>query len=199
MQTIFMQTASNASVVSGIVGIFSQATGMLLSGFLISRFQFSARKLAAWNVFTAFLYVAVKISFTQIGCDVGNIEFGTKLSDGTWNLSSTCNEDCNCKTSKILPVCYKEENTVYYSACHAGCTSFDKEMQTFSNCSCINNENPTVVLGNCSEGCAKVFLLFLAISALIKFIDSTGRIGNMLISYRYEFIHTKMLLLNVLN
>jgi organic anion transporter 5A len=160
----------------------SQASGMMLSGFLISRFQFSARKLAGWNVFTAMLYVLVKISFTQLGCDVGKISFGTPMSDGTWNLTSSCNADCNCKTSKILPVCYKEERTVFYSACHAGCTVYENE--TMGNCACIPDPNATVTLGNCAEGCASIFAVFLIISALIKFIDATGRIGNMLVSYR---------------
>lgn len=185
--------------VLGLVGIFSQATGMLISGFLISRFRFSARKLAAWNVVTAFLYVAVKISFTQIGCDVGKIAFGTEMTDGTWNLSSTCNQDCHCKTSKILPICHKEENTVYYSACHAGCTVY--ENNTIGNCSCIPDPTATVTLGNCSQSCTQIFIMFLAISALIKFVDATGRIGNMLISYRYiyKYHFGECMSFNVLN
>lgn len=183
LETIFMQTASNASIISGVVGILFQSTGMMLSGILISKFQPSARKLAFWNVVVAFTSVAVMASFTQLGCNVGNIAFGNQNpSDGTWNLTTECNADCNCKTSKILPVCYKETNTVYYSACHAGCTLY--ENNTLSNCKCVGAGDATLTLGNCSEGCTGIFILFLSISALIKFFDATGRIGNMLISYR---------------
>ncbi|CAL8072089.1 unnamed protein product [Orchesella dallaii] len=183
LETIFMQTASNASIISGAVGILFQSSGMLLSGILISKIQPGARKLAGWNVAVAFASVAVMVSFTQIGCNVGNVSFGTKSSDGSWNLTTQCNADCNCKTSKILPVCYKETNTVFYSACHAGCKVY--ENNTISDCQCItDNPNPTVTLGNCAEGCTSIFILFLCISALIKFCDATGRIGNMLISYR---------------
>ncbi|ODM96224.1 Solute carrier organic anion transporter family member 1C1, partial [Orchesella cincta] len=183
LETIFMQTASNASIISGVVGILFQSSGMLLSGILISKLQPGARKLAAWNVAVAFASVAVMVSFTQIGCNVGNVSFGTKSTDGTWNLTTQCNADCNCKTSKILPVCYKETNTVFYSACHAGCKVY--ENNTISDCQCItDNPNPTVKLGNCAEGCTGIFILFLSVSALIKFCDATGRIGNMLISYR---------------
>jgi len=128
------------------------------------------------------LTVIAKLCFTQIGCDV-KTDFGTQLPDGTWNLTSSCNQDCHCKAAKILPVCYEEMNTIYYSACHAGCQSFT-ENGTFSNCSCIPDPSATVTLGNCSEGCGQMFVIFLAVSALIKFIDATGRIGNMLISYR---------------
>lgn len=158
-----------------------QSTGMMLSGILISKFQPSARLLAGWNVAVAIISVATMAAFTQLGCNAGNPSFGTKTPDGTWNLTSECNTECNCKTSKILPICHKETNTVYYSACHAGCMSF--ENNTISNCKCIG-DNATVALGNCSEGCTAIFILFLAIGALIKFCDATGRIGNMLISYR---------------
>lgn len=160
-----------------------QSTGMVLSGILISKFKPSARKLAGWNVIVAFISVATMVSFTQLGCNVGTASFGTQAPDGTWNLTAQCNQDCNCKTSKILPVCHTETSTVYYSACHAGCSVYENE--TISNCKCVSDDpGVTVKLGNCSEGCMGIFILFLAISALIKFCDATGRIGNMLISYR---------------
>ncbi len=194
LETIFMQTASSASIISGGVGILFQSTGMMLSGFMISKFQPSARKLAGWNVIIAFTSVAVIVSFTQIGCNVGTIDFGSKnLEDNTWNLTTNCNADCNCKTSKILPVCYEETNTVYFSACHAGCTEYDGK-DFIGNCKCVGDggqgangfggEGPKVKLGNCAGGCTGIFILFLGISAAIKFFEATGRIGNMLISYR---------------
>ena len=165
----------------GIVSILFQAAGLLISGYLISKFQPSARKLAGWNVFLGFLYVLVKITFTQMGCDTGEIAYGsinseTSVGAGSWNLTATCNADCNCKVNKMLPVCFKEENRVYYSACHAGCTTFVNS--TGSDCSCLPTPESTVTLGTCSEGCYKTFLVFLGVNALIKLLDSSGRIGK---------------------
>jgi len=165
----------------------------MLSGFLISKYQPSARKLAAWNAILAFIYVGAKISFTQLGCDLGEITFGTQNEDQTWNLTTQCNTNCDCQASKLLPVCFKEENKVFYSACHAGCTSYDDGI--ISNCSCISDSPAaTVTLGSCAESCSKVFIIFMAINALIKLLDSTGRIGNMLVSYRYAFKHSTYLI-----
>jgi hypothetical protein len=184
METIFRQTAVNAAVVSGIVSILFQSIGLILSGFLISKFQPSARKLAGWNVFIGFMYVIVKASFTQMGCDQGDIFFGASSTenDGLRNLTAECNVDCNCKVNKMFPVCYKETNTMFYSACHAGCTYHVNG--TISDCSCLPSPSDELKMGPCSENCWNMFLVFLGVSAVIKLIDSSGRIGNMLVSYR---------------
>lgn len=219
LETIFMQTAVNASVISGkstsvpkfavikmliicsgliksflllsrpsssgVVSITFQAVGLLLSGALISKYQPSARLLAGWNVFLGFLYVIVKISFTQMGCDPGKLAFG-EYSDmsGEFNLTMGCNADCNCKSSKVFPVCHMETKEVYYSGCHAGCAS--ESNGTLFDCACIGDSlmPPTVNIGTCNEGCFSVFVTFLGVNALIKLLDSSGRIGNMLVSYR---------------
>lgn len=133
-------------------------------------------------MFLGFLYVAVKAYFTQLGCDAGNLQYGEKTGDNDWNLTATCNADCGCKVNKIFPVCYPPENKLFYSACHAGCTTFDNG--TISNCTCLGDPNLQVTLGTCSEGCFSTFVTFLGINAFIKLLDSSGRIGNMLVSYR---------------
>ena len=162
----------------------SQATGLLLSGFLISRFQFTARQLAGWNTLTGLIHMFVMFSFVSLGCDGGDFSFGTKHDNGTFDLTLPCNTNCHCHTNKILPVCYKETNTVFYSACHAGCEVYNEMNQSSTHCACLPNPNDTVSVGNCGESCSHIFLIFLGVNALIKFVDSTGRIGNMLISYR---------------
>jgi len=159
----------------GTVSIAFQAAGLLLSGALISRFQPSSRKLAGWNVCLGFLYVLVLVIFTQLGCSPGKIAHGAEEDGGSWNLSTSCNAPCNCRVNKMLPVCYKDADTVFYSACHAGCASFGNT--TGSDCSCLPSPQATVTLGTCSEGCYKIFLIFLAVNAVIKFLDSSGRIG----------------------
>ncbi|OXA43717.1 Solute carrier organic anion transporter family member 1A2 [Folsomia candida] len=184
LETVFMQNVVNASIISGMISIAFQSIGLLLSGWLISKYQPRARLLAGWNVIISLLYVLVKISFTQMGCHQGAPNFGSHNEEtGTWNLTVACNADCNCKANKISPVCWKEKQTIFYSACHAGCTTFQDG--GVSNCSCIDAD-PTAILtpGTCNEGCLTMFLIFLGVNAFIKLIDSSGRIGNMLVSYR---------------
>ncbi|CAL8069741.1 unnamed protein product [Orchesella dallaii] len=183
LETIFMQTAVNASVISGVVSIAFQAIGLLVSGALISKYQPSARLLAGWNVFLGFLYVLVKFSFTQMGCDPGELAFGEKTESGEWNLTTSCNMDCNCKSNKVFPVCYRETNQVFYSACHAGCNV--NLNGTISDCACLPNPAmDTLTIGTCNQGCFWTFVIFLGVNAAIKLLDSSGRIGNMLVSYR---------------
>jgi hypothetical protein len=125
LETIFMQTAVSASIISGVISILFQSVGLLLSGWLISRYQPRARYLAAWNVFISLMYVLVKISFTQMGCNPGEASFGEQDPvTGTWDLNVPCNTDCQCKANKIQPVCWPEKNQIFYSACHGG-LSFD--------------------------------------------------------------------------
>jgi hypothetical protein len=167
----------------GIISIAFQSIGLLVSGALISKYQPSARVLAGWNVVIGILYVIVKISFTQMGCDPGKPAFGDfNTETSTWNLTSQCNVDCNCKVNKIQPVCHRETNEIYYSACHAGCITNDNG--TISGCSCIADPMATITLGTCNEGCFTSFVIFLAVNAAIKLLDSSGRIGNMLVGYR---------------
>lgn len=112
--------------------------------------------LAGWNVFLAFSYVLVKISFTQMGCDPGIPNFGEHDStSATWNLTSSCNIDCNCMANKIQPVCYREKNEIFYSACHAGCTigdPLDDGSFAISNCSCLPDPKIVLTQGTCNEG-----------------------------------------------
>merc|ERR1712223_337426 len=46
----FRQKASHSARASGLAGTMSKAVGFMLSGWLIGRFKFSAKTLAAWNV-----------------------------------------------------------------------------------------------------------------------------------------------------
>lgn len=112
-----------------MVGIVFQAAGFLGSGIIISKWKPRARILAGWNVMIAFLHVGTMIIFTQIGCNPGKIEFGTNTVteeyDTGWNLTSTCNIGCGCENNKVLPVCFQEQNKVFFSPCHAGENNYD--------------------------------------------------------------------------
>lgn len=55
-------------MVTGTVALAFSALGVLISGFVISKFKPSARYMAAWNVLVGLLSVAGCIAYAFIGC-----------------------------------------------------------------------------------------------------------------------------------
>lgn len=55
-------------MVTGTVALAFSAIGVLLSGFVISKYKPSARYMAAWNVIVGFLTVVGIVSYAFIGC-----------------------------------------------------------------------------------------------------------------------------------
>lgn len=52
-----------------MIGIVFMCTGLLLAGYLISKFQPKAWKLQVWDVVIGILWVIVLVVFAFVGCD----------------------------------------------------------------------------------------------------------------------------------
>ncbi|KAI8777069.1 solute carrier organic anion transporter family member 5A1, partial [Biomphalaria glabrata] len=97
------------------------------------------------------------------------------------NLTSTCNQNCDCSPNHLQPICGVNGMT-YFSPCHAGCTGSNyfyehgKEEKSFnySGCSCISNNpldhsnleviiSPMATSGPCKNTCDRLlpFLILL--------------------------------------
>ena len=97
-----------------MIGTISKAIGLLLSGWAISRWKFSARFLSGWNVILGLLYFTSLIVFSNVGCPSTPLPI---------REISECNQGCGCSMdSRIQPICTKDGFTSYYSPCLAGCT-----------------------------------------------------------------------------
>lgn len=205
--------------ISGLSSIFFQVAGLLLSGFVIARFRLRARTLAGMNVIVDIVIVGVVFSFSQLVCKQGqvvdtsqitnvqsfyhDIEWGNNsmfssanmpmTSPGQMPYESSCNSDCNCVSSQNTPVCYQDKRLIYYSACHAGCKSFDPVSHIYTNCSCLPSPDIALVPGKCVDpnSCYSTFILFISLMAVVRFGSSFGRIGNVLIPYR--LVHSRLL------
>ena len=99
---------------TGMIGTISKAIGLLLSGWAISRWKFSARFLSGWNVILGLMYFTSLIVFSNVGCPSTPLPI---------REISECNQGCGCSMdSRIQPICTKDGFTSYYSPCLAGCT-----------------------------------------------------------------------------
>jgi len=121
----FRIRASRSSGLAGSAGTAAKAVGLVVSGFVIGKFKFSARTLSGWNVVLGFFYFGVLIIFSIVGCPTSAM-YGT-MSGGSYNVSADCNLGCECPTARMQPICSKDGVTNFYSPCQAGCQDMFKE------------------------------------------------------------------------
>ena len=67
MEYQFRQSAGRSAGMTGLVGTAPKAIGLMISGYLIGRFKFSARTIAAWQVILGFFYFGTLIIFSIVG------------------------------------------------------------------------------------------------------------------------------------
>ena len=148
----FRKKGSTSSSFAGGIGTVSKALGLLVSGFLISKFKPSARFLTGYNVLLGFLFFIFLIIFSFLGCPTSRV-YGSMDDEGAINITSPCNFECGCPTARLQPICSKDGVTNFYSPCQAGCLSKaaynpyeaastkaeDKPKQTtvYEECSCV--------------------------------------------------------------
>merc|ERR1719193_2562919 len=144
IESQFRQTGSRSSVLAGTAGTGFKAFGLIISGYLIGRFKFSARVLSGWNVVLGCFYIAALVFFSFVGCQSVQIHgnYGSSGSSAL-NISTSCNLDCGCPVSRPQPVCSKDGIYSFYSPCHAGCTQFitkmnDTKTKVYGECSCVS-------------------------------------------------------------
>lgn len=204
IETMYRQSASVSSLVTGTVGLFFSAVGILLSGMIISKFRPRARYLAGWNVVVGAISVMGMIAYVFLGCPA-NDNHGPILQNGELNTVLPCNTNCSCDYVKYSPVCY--EGQTFISPCHAGCTSVTiaNGSKIFSQCGCVpasslangndaeissRSQAPhpsmggSVKAGPCPVDCQKKFYIFLVVVCILKFSGATGRASNFLVSVR---------------
>lgn len=141
----YRQSAATSSLVTGTVALAFSAVGILLSGFVISKYKPRARYMAAWNVAVGAFSVIGMISYAFLGCPMNEKSMVINIPDST-SLTPTCNSVCQCDYVKYSPVCGEDGNT-YISPCHAGCKEqivTPDGRKVFYDCSCIPGANSTV-------------------------------------------------------
>ncbi|KAG8187154.1 hypothetical protein JTE90_020032 [Oedothorax gibbosus] len=174
MENQFKLSASEASLASGPPGIAASVTSILLGGFTIYRLRPSAKVLTAamvsLEVVTAIGFLMLKIPHCEV-TEMAN--YG--LDDNGLVLSSDCNDNCSCSTSKFTPVCSLEGNTFYFSPCYAGCKITSN--QEFEDCSCVQDKSglnrKNVTEGFCvSKDCWPQALMYIISFPILQCVVS---------------------------
>ncbi|XP_075066898.1 solute carrier organic anion transporter family member 1B3-like [Mixophyes fleayi] len=189
MEQQYGQSISNANFITGITTLPAAALGMLLGGLIMKKYKFGLLSICKMAFVTSFTSLILSLSLFMIGCennDIAGITVtynGSKLNNfqDTF-LSSSCNLDCSCSTSRWDPVC-GDNNVTYMSACLAGCKSSlgEGKNMVYQNCSCLelmglHSTNSSVSLGVCprSENCAKMFLYYIISQVFSTFVLALG-------------------------
>lgn len=107
-------------------------SGFLISGFVITKYRPSPRKLFGWNVIIGFGYMLGQVSYIFLSCDNNYIN----NFSGTLNLTAQCNANCSCTGVAYSPVCYEPTSTTFFSPCHAGCNTWNDKEKFYDNCAC---------------------------------------------------------------
>lgn len=128
---------------------------------------------------------------------------GTSVTnDETLNLYNECNAGCGCTRVVFEPVCGADGISTFFSPCFAGCPNLTRlsssvvssavsnvsNSKVFQNCSCVPSANETYVTsdvtsGFCPSGC-NMFVVYIIVLCVSKFISNTARVGNTLITFR---------------
>lgn len=138
MEVQFHRTAQTATVVVGPISIIGMVIGLIGSGIVISKKHPSPSKVLMWNVIVGCVYILGQTSYIFMYCgDSISLQNG-----GNYNFTNQCNKNCSCDNVAYSPVCHEASDTTFFSACHAGCKTWDAKEKTFSNCSCIDVFDP---------------------------------------------------------
>uniref|UniRef100_A0A3Q2XFL5 Solute carrier organic anion transporter family member n=1 Tax=Hippocampus comes TaxID=109280 RepID=A0A3Q2XFL5_HIPCM len=122
--------------------------------------------------------------FQQLYDRPNHLRARNSSSSVTESLTVGCNEGCSCVWELYNPVC-GADNVMYYSPCHAGCTSINHTedstgKKVYSGCSCVVSANGSLeqngfaTAGKCGSSCQHMsaFLSFFFIIIFFTFLCS---------------------------
>ncbi|KAG4073411.1 hypothetical protein HA402_007667 [Bradysia odoriphaga] len=194
MEVLFNKNSADATIVTGPITIVGVVAGFLLSGYTISKYKPSPRKLFFWNVIVGIVYMAGQISYIFLSCDNNYI---TDFS-GTLNLTAQCNVNCSCTGVAYSPVCYEPTSTTFFSPCHAGC--FEDKGKYYDNCACATENQFTKPDFTTSIMSSALTSILPVVSSTDDFsgstvsTESTPSIPSTTVEHQYEPLHFKAII-----
>lgn len=135
LEVQFNKAKSDSTIVAGPLSLLGMIMGLMGSGYIIAKKKPHPSKLLGWNVFIGFAYLIGQFCYLFLSCADDHIPIPV---NGQLNLTRDCNFNCNCDGAPYSPVCHEPSGTTFFSACHAGCLSWNNTGQLYSNCSCTD-------------------------------------------------------------
>ncbi|XP_078360965.1 solute carrier organic anion transporter family member 4A1-like [Oculina patagonica] len=173
IETQFYVSPGKASLLYGVIAVPCAFVGNLLGAYINKRLKLGLTGSARMSFIVA-VFGLVATCFLYIKCDTPNIA-GVNApylnSSNPVQLSSPCNQACNCTAQSYAPVCGGP--LTYFSPCHAGCSKVNKTNKgssSYFNCACVTRTGKTsgkAKKGSCYVDCGLNFVLFMAILALM--------------------------------
>ncbi|XP_067681617.1 solute carrier organic anion transporter family member 4C1-like [Haliotis asinina] len=194
LQQKFHADIATAGLIMGIVTVPGAGGGMILGGYLVKRLDLKCRGILRLCAASAAVCLLLTPSFLAWCEDTPLSGITTSYQAGIDNpvggLTSDCNSQCGCTTAGYEPICVNS-TVVYFSPCHAGCTSFTTLNGTkiYDNCSCFNKKLPSyrtpnsslitretgamVQSGTCAESCFWLYVFSVMFFFIMLFTFST--------------------------
>lgn len=183
----FSQTASWASMLAGFVGISGAAGGQFIGGYICKRLNLHVTGKCRMSLITLCISLLMSATFwarcekvqfagITVPYSQSSVAFTTTMTTTTKSslplvinpVSADCNKNCHCSEEYFNPVCGSDD-VQYFSACHAGCMTYNKTQKMYHNCACISPLNNTAD-HNATEGqCPNKSCIYLPLALVVLF------------------------------
>lgn len=145
----FAMVPSKANIVSGVILSTSSVIAATASGLIDRRWPMSVREMCRYNAGMVFLITLLFPIFFALSCSTPEIK-----GMGAKGPKLPCLNDTTCQCSAFYrPICV--DDVIYFSACHAGCTSLSGNSSEYLGCLCGNFTRATP--GACAQTCMQVY------------------------------------------
>ncbi|KAM9065968.1 solute carrier organic anion transporter family member 4A1 [Sarcophilus harrisii] len=186
LESQFSLSASEAATLFGYLVVPAGGGGTFLGGFFVNKFKLRCSGIIKFCLFCTLISLfAVFIFFMHCpNMPVAGVTLkynGSILPEGSIQLLASCNEKCGCLREIYSPVC-GTDNVMYYSPCHAGCSTVSilpkGGKKVYRNCSCIPQHFPYrlghATAGKCTSSCQRksLLLVFVFVVILFTFLSS---------------------------
>ncbi|XP_076337292.1 solute carrier organic anion transporter family member 74D-like isoform X2 [Tachypleus tridentatus] len=177
-------------LLKGTLTMFTMVVGNVGGGAVIKKVKPSPRYLTGYLVAVGIITLGGLLASMFLGCSSFYMP-GTTVLNNRLNLVNQCNQNCNCTTEVFEPLCGPDNRAIYFSPCHAGCTSNENLQDRdsiYTNCSCVHNHKKELVIASttrsyCPFHCG-MFVPYIIILCVAKVVSSTASVADTLLILR---------------
>ncbi|CAK9801608.1 Solute carrier organic anion transporter family member 74D [Anthophora quadrimaculata] len=191
----------SSRVISNILKPILVGLIVIISGLIIAKARPTAIAIVSYSAIILLLAAGIMFSLSAASCEKKPI---VEMSKGRLTLLRYCNIKCGCSNdANFRPVCDSKGMFMFYSPCHAGCTSSELKngITTYSGCSCVEEETRKVgpgsteaIDGPCnSNDCQISWLIFGLGTFSVYIMVASTFVGDLLIIIRSVNVQDKAL------